>query len=173
MRIIRNITSNECAYPLDFSNRTRHFMERANRLTRTGMGVGKVLAGFLVDKGHENGLEEHYITTTGLIIIRNHMTHKAITILIARKAQIRRYYDAIRINMLKPEYMYPEKNPLSKEEKVNLLSVLQREALDAMGNPTMGETNWEYLIRMTNEMMDCNYPLDLPIPDYTKLPGGE
>ena len=69
--------------------------------------------------------------------------------------------------------MYPEKNPLSKEEKVNLLSVLQREALDAMANPTMGETNWEYLIRMTNEMMDCNYPLDLPIPDYTKLPGGE
>lgn len=94
MRIIRNITSNECAHPLDFSNRTRHFMERANRLTRTGMGVGKVSAGFLVDKGHENGLEEHYITTTGLIIIRNHMTHKAITILIARKAQIRRYYDA-------------------------------------------------------------------------------
>lgn len=81
--------------------------------------------------------------------------------------------DAIRINMLKPEYMYIEENPLSKEEKVNLLSVLQREALDAMGNPTMGETNWEYLIRMTNEMMDCNYPLDLPIPDYTKLPGGE
>ena len=99
MRIIRNITSNECAHPLDFSNHTRHFMERANRLMRTGMGVGKVFAGFLVDKGHENGLEEHYITTTGLIIIRNHMTHKAITILIARKAQIKRYYNALGIVM--------------------------------------------------------------------------
>ena len=81
--------------------------------------------------------------------------------------------DAIRINMLKPEYMYIEENPLSKEEKLIIISVLQREALDAMGNPTMEETNWEYLIRNINEMMDFNYPLDLPIPDYTKLPGGE
>ena len=78
--------------------------------------------------------------------------------------------DAIRINMLKPEYMYIEENPLSKEEKLILISVLQREALDAMGNPTMGETNWEYLIRNINEFLEYNYPLNLPIPDYTQLP---
>ena len=81
--------------------------------------------------------------------------------------------DAIRINMLKPEYMYQIDNPLSKEEKVNLISILQKEALDAIGNPTMGETNWKYLIRNTNEFMGYNYPLDLSIPDYTKLPGGD
>ena len=99
MHIIRSIAPNECVNPLDFRNCTRHFSNRITRLLRTGMGVGKVVAGFLVDKGHKNGLEEHYITTTGLIIILNHNTHKAITILIGRKAQIKRYYDATGIDM--------------------------------------------------------------------------
>lgn len=96
MHIIRTLTRNECSNALNFSNRTRHFGERINRLHRTGMGIGKVVSGFLVDKNHENGLEEHYITTTGLVIIRNHNTHKAITVLVARPAQIDRYYYDVR-----------------------------------------------------------------------------
>jgi len=92
MRIIRTLTRNECTRALNFTNHTNHFSERINRLTRTGMGIGKVVSGFLVDKDHENGLEEHYITTTGLVVIRNHNTHKAITVLVARPAQIDRYY---------------------------------------------------------------------------------
>lgn len=95
MRVIRNIKPNECVHPLDFQDCTLHFKERINRLGRTGMGIGKVIAGFLVDKGHENGLEEHYVTDTGLIVIRNHNTHKAITVLIARPAQLSRYYNAM------------------------------------------------------------------------------
>lgn len=96
MRIIRTLTRNECAHALHFYNCTRHFIERVDRLTRTGMGVGKVVSGFLVDKNHENGLEEHYITTTGLIVVRNHNTHKAVTVMIARPAQIDRYYYNVR-----------------------------------------------------------------------------
>ena len=92
--VIRTLTSCDCPYPLDFSNCTHHFIERLDRLTRTGSGVGKVFAGFLVDKGHENGAEEHYITTTGIIVVRNHRTHKAITIMIARPAQLERYFRA-------------------------------------------------------------------------------
>lgn len=95
MHVIRNIKPSECANPLDFQNCTRHFGERISRLNRTGMGIGKVVSGFLVDKRHENGLEEHYITNTGIIIIRNHSTHKAVTVLIARPAQLSRYYDAM------------------------------------------------------------------------------
>lgn len=92
MRVIRNLTSKDCPHPLDFQNSTRHFWERVERLTRTCDGIGKVYSGFLVDKGHENGLEEHYITTTGIIVVRNHKTHKAVTVMIAREAQLNRYY---------------------------------------------------------------------------------
>ena len=77
--------------------------------------------------------------------------------------------DAVRISMLKPEYMYLPDNPLSKEEKINLNLILRREALDADGNPTMEENNWVYLIRSINEFAGRDYPLDLAIPDYTKL----
>ena len=94
MRIIRTLTVHDCPNPLDFSNCTHHFTERIDRLTRTGEGVGRVFAGFLVDKHHENGTEEHYITTTGIIVVRNHRTHKAITIMIARPEQLERYFKA-------------------------------------------------------------------------------
>lgn len=56
------------------------------------IGIGTVVAKFVVDRGHRNGAERHEITTTGIIVIYNNKTNKMITKLIARPGQIRRYY---------------------------------------------------------------------------------
>jgi len=45
----------------------------------------------IVDKGHKNGEEIHVIYNNGIIKVYNANTHKYITILIAREAQIERY----------------------------------------------------------------------------------
>lgn len=55
-------------------------------------GDGSVVDRFIIDKGHKNGIEIHFITDTGLIIIHNQNTKKLITKLIARPEQIKRYY---------------------------------------------------------------------------------
>ena len=55
-------------------------------------GDGYIIDGFVIDKGHKNGLEVHSITDNGLIIIHNYHTGKLITKLIARPEQIERYY---------------------------------------------------------------------------------
>ena len=57
-------------------------------------GEGEILDTFLIDKGHRCGPELHALTTTGIIIIYNARTKKVITNLIARPAQIRRYYES-------------------------------------------------------------------------------
>lgn len=56
------------------------------------IGIGKVVACFIVDRNHPSGAERHEITDTGIIIIYNNRTNKIITKLIARPGQIRRYY---------------------------------------------------------------------------------
>ena len=45
----------------------------------------------IVDKGHENGAEVHVIYNNGIVKVYNANTHKYITMLIAREAQIERY----------------------------------------------------------------------------------
>lgn len=45
----------------------------------------------IVDKGHKNGKEVHVIYNNGIIKVYNASTHKYITMLIAREAQIERY----------------------------------------------------------------------------------
>ena len=57
------------------------------------IGIGKEVATFRVDRHHINGAELHTITSTGIIIIRNERTNKMVTKLIARPAQISRYFD--------------------------------------------------------------------------------
>lgn len=67
--------------------------ERASREALiTKIGIGEPVASFVVDKGHINGLEIHQITTTGIILIYNMNSHKLVTKLIARPAQIMRYF---------------------------------------------------------------------------------
>lgn len=55
---------------------------------------GHIVDGFVVDKGHKNGLEVHSITDNGIIIIHNLNSGALITKLIARPQQIKRYYES-------------------------------------------------------------------------------
>lgn len=67
--------------------------ERTARATLiASIGLGKVILTSVVDRGHWNGPEIHTISDTGIITIYNQRTHIMITQLIARPAQIKRYY---------------------------------------------------------------------------------
>jgi hypothetical protein len=57
------------------------------------IGSGSLLCSFVVDKGHENGNEIHSIFSNGVIVIRNERTNRLITELIARPAQLKRYWE--------------------------------------------------------------------------------
>lgn len=56
------------------------------------IGYGVTVKTAVVDRGHRNGPEVHKISSTGIITIYNQRTNKLITRLIARPAQISRYY---------------------------------------------------------------------------------
>ena len=56
------------------------------------IGTGNVIKEVVVDRGHRNGPEVHKITDTALILVYNQRTGILITKLIARPAQILRYY---------------------------------------------------------------------------------
>ena len=66
--------------------------KRQKMIDRILKGDGYIIDGFVVDKGHNQGLEVHSITDTGVIIIHNYHTGKLVTKLIARPQQIERYY---------------------------------------------------------------------------------
>ena len=55
-------------------------------------GDGQVIDSFIVNREHQNGLERHDITDNGIIIIYNVESGKLCSKLIARPAQIKRYY---------------------------------------------------------------------------------
>lgn len=57
------------------------------------IGYGQIIKTVEVDRGHRNGPEIHKISNTGIITVYNKKTGKMITKLIARPAQIRRYYE--------------------------------------------------------------------------------
>lgn len=56
------------------------------------IGIGNVIKEVVVDRGHRNGPEVHKITDTALILVYNQRTGILVTKLIARPAQILRYY---------------------------------------------------------------------------------
>lgn len=80
---------------------SRHYTrDRQNReAIITQIGVGTVIKEVVVDRGHRNGPEVHKITSTALILVYNQRSGKLVTKLIARPAQILRYYKE---NELKP-----------------------------------------------------------------------
>ena len=67
--------------------------ERKNRenLIRA-IGEGTIIESFYWDRGHKDGAEIHNLTDTGVVIIRNALTGKLITKIVARPYQIERYY---------------------------------------------------------------------------------
>ena len=74
---------------------TKHYTndrQKREEIIRNVIGEGKEVETFKIDRGHRNGPELHTITTTGIIIIRNARTKKIVTKLIARPAQIKRYF---------------------------------------------------------------------------------
>lgn len=75
---------------------TKHYEEQRNKREQliNDLGDSYIIDGFVVDKGHENGLEVHSITNNGIIIIHNLITGNLITKLIARPHQIERYYES-------------------------------------------------------------------------------
>jgi len=84
---------------------TNHWNSRNDRLAfiQKEIGIGKPVKTFKWDKGHPNGPELHTITDTGIIIIRNALTNKLVTTLIARPGQIKRYYDKLKTEV--PEFI--------------------------------------------------------------------
>ena len=73
---------------------SRHYTnDRQNReAIITQIGVGTVIKTVVIDRGHRNGPEIHKITDTALILVYNQRSGKLVTKLIARPAQILRYY---------------------------------------------------------------------------------
>ena len=79
---------------------TFHYAEdrtdRHNKIA-TIIGEGKCIAYFIVDKAHPNGNEIHCVYDNGIVVIYNERTKKLITELIARPAQIYRYWNGLNI----------------------------------------------------------------------------
>lgn len=76
---------------------TEHLqLDRKDRILfiKQKIGLGKTVDSFYWNRNHKNGPEIHFISSTGIITIINAKTYKVITCLIARPAQIRRYYEA-------------------------------------------------------------------------------
>ena len=69
---------------------------RHNKIVET-IGEGKCVAYFIVDKAHPNGNEIHCVYDNGIIVIYNERTKRLITELIARPAQIYRYWDGLNL----------------------------------------------------------------------------
>ena len=74
---------------------TQHVVNRSKRLQVAQRLINeesaKVIKIAVVNKGHENGAEVHVIYNNGIVKVYNANTHKYITMLIAREAQIERY----------------------------------------------------------------------------------
>lgn len=74
---------------------TLHVAERSKRAQIAQRLINeeqaKVYKIAIIDKGHENGAEVHVIYNNGIVKVYNANTHKYITMLIAREAQIERY----------------------------------------------------------------------------------
>ena len=74
---------------------TQHVATRSNRAQIAQRLINeecaKVYKIAIVNKGHENGAEVHVIYNNGIVKVYNANTHKYITMLIAREAQIERY----------------------------------------------------------------------------------
>ena len=99
-------------YP-EYIELTEHFLERKRRMKwLKENGIGNPVLKVLVDKKHENGKEIHCITDKGIILIFNYRSEKFITALIARKQQVKRYYNALNLKPNSAAIKCAERNEL-------------------------------------------------------------
>lgn len=83
----------ECTEPFEMSGVTEHYHNRKERQEAIEhMNPGKLVKGFIVENFHKNGPEIHWIFDNGVILVVNEWTKKLVTTLIARPAQISRYF---------------------------------------------------------------------------------
>lgn len=78
---------------------TLHVVKRSKRLQVAQRLINeesaKVCKIAIVNKGHKDGQEVHVIFNNGIVKVYNAITHKFITVLICRPAQIERYNIAL------------------------------------------------------------------------------
>lgn len=76
-------------------NTTNHINSRSERLKIANALIfsekASLLGYYVINTGHENGLEVHAVYNNGIIKIYNLRTSKFITVLIARVNQMKRY----------------------------------------------------------------------------------
>lgn len=95
-----SLLQNSFASLLINKDETKHLKDRNARIViyeKNNLLSYNFVACFKVDKKHANGLEIHAINENGLIYIYNFKSRKLITILHARSEQLKRYYNALRI----------------------------------------------------------------------------
>lgn len=81
-------------------NNTRHYSEDRNErenLIANVIGMGEVVKVVTLDRGHRNGPERHEISDTGIVTVYNIRTNRLVTKLIARPAQLARYWEDGRV----------------------------------------------------------------------------
>ena len=78
-------------------NETNHITKRSKRLQIANMLLftesATLIGCYVIDTGHDNGLEVHAVYNNGIIKIYNLHTSKFVTVLIARVGQMKRYPD--------------------------------------------------------------------------------
>lgn len=76
-------------------NATNHITKRSKRLQIANTLIfsekASLIGYYVIDTGHENGLEVHAVWNNGIIKIYNLSTSKFVTVLIARVGQMKRY----------------------------------------------------------------------------------
>lgn len=72
---------------------TKHVEDRLNRFRfASELGDNYTLVNsYVVNTGHENGLEIHSVYSNGMVVIANQDSRKIVTVLIARPMQLKRY----------------------------------------------------------------------------------
>ena len=74
---------------------TNHITKRSKRVQIANMLLltesASLIGYYVIDTGHENGLEVHAVYNNGIVKVYNANSHKFITVLIAREPQIARY----------------------------------------------------------------------------------
>lgn len=93
-----SLLSNDIVELYQKKDETKHLKERDKRISLYDdykLLSDNFISCFKVDKKHIDGLELHAINENGLIYIYNFKSRKLITILHARAKQLKRYYEAL------------------------------------------------------------------------------
>lgn len=93
--VIRTMKDFESTHATDTMLCTKHGRERYQErvVNIIGKGKGSLVIGFLVDE--EGETMEHFITSVGIVFVRNHFTRKLVTVVAPSPSQLSSYYEQI------------------------------------------------------------------------------